>query len=325
MCIRDRSTWDPPPLKSHTMVRFSKGVIIYGGNYWLITQSLSQIQTISDRDAYMDLCYLILTANNLTINDYTAQVWADMYTRTKDSCFLVDVSKFLIPKRILYSADAYIAYEKLSCDGSATPRGECLFGRMLCNNDYWGPHCENNICPNSLCYYTKESNEDMQCFFCSGHGTCSSNGECVCNAGYTGDDCSIAQCPNGCSNSLDQSVASCIQNFPDSQCRCNERSKRGADDCSFIFCLNECSGKGKCIEGVCKCDSSFIGPDCSIPLLRIDYGFTFAQSSQRRKEDDPQSRNWMQRNTGGDKKYARGKNQGRIGEEKPLLLSLIHI
>uniref|UniRef100_A0A0L8G0B6 VWFD domain-containing protein n=1 Tax=Octopus bimaculoides TaxID=37653 RepID=A0A0L8G0B6_OCTBM len=32
----------------------------------------------------------------------------------------------------------------------------------------------------------------------------------------------------------------------------------------LTFCINECSGNGKCVDGICKCDNTFTGPDCSI-------------------------------------------------------------
>ncbi|CAI9738780.1 Willebrand factor D and EGF domain-containing [Octopus vulgaris] len=32
----------------------------------------------------------------------------------------------------------------------------------------------------------------------------------------------------------------------------------------LTFCINECSNKGRCIAGICDCEKSFTGPDCSI-------------------------------------------------------------
>lgn len=45
-------------------------------------------------------------------------------------------------------------------------------------------------------------------------------------------------------------------------CICNK--KRGGDDCSKVYCLNECSGHGRCSEGECECDEDYYGVDCSV-------------------------------------------------------------
>jgi len=38
------------------------------------------------------------------------------------------------------------------------------------------------------------------------------------------------------------------------------------DDCSQRRCLNACSGRGHCQEGLCFCEDGYQGPDCSADL-----------------------------------------------------------
>jgi len=47
-------------------------------------------------------------------------------------------------------------------------------------------------------------------------------------------------------------------------CQCQTSTKRGGDDCSYIFCLNDCGGHGDCVDGACECDDNYYGEDCSI-------------------------------------------------------------
>ena len=58
-------------------------------------------------------------------------------------------------------------------------------------------------------------------------------------------DCSGVGCANNCSNTATLTVARCIQTYPLSVCQCFRETKRGGDDCSYIFCLNDCGGHGK--------------------------------------------------------------------------------
>ncbi len=53
------------------------------------------------------------------------------------------------------------------------------------------------------------------------------SGKCVCYSGYTGEDCGI----------------------------------------SIKKCPNDCSGTGKCREGICDCEKSYYSEDCSRTAL----------------------------------------------------------
>ena len=57
--------------------------------------------------------------------------------------------------------------------------------------------------------------------------------------------------------------------FPQGHCKCNEWEKRGGDDCSYQFCLNECSSHGTCTKGKCKCFPNYYGEDCSVFVVTI--------------------------------------------------------
>ena len=51
-------------------------------------------------------------------------------------------------------------------------------------------------------------------------------------------------------------------------CKCDQYRRRGGDDCSRIYCLNECTGHGVCNEvGVCECDEDYYGVDCSVHVM----------------------------------------------------------
>ena len=57
--------------------------------------------------------------------------------------------------------------------------------------------------------------------------------------------------------------------FPQGHCKCHEWLKRGGDDCSYQFCLNECSTHGKCVKGQCQCESNYYGEDCSVFVVTV--------------------------------------------------------
>lgn len=138
---------------------------------------------------------------------------------------------------------------------------------------------------------------------CSQHGDCNLlSGQCRCDKGYDGLDCSkkieteLLECPNDCS-----SHGNC--NHFTGKCTCDPGY--AGKDCSEIpvtaiknatiskdqECPNDCSSHGHCnrTTGICKCDPSWGGPDCSfggaqeLTFLDADRVLHYEPSSGRYK------------------------------------------
>lgn len=142
------------------------------------------------------------------------------------------------------------------CNGQGTCHAN---GTCECIKDVsYGEACEGNctiqVCPsaNSLT--------------CTGHGRCGC-GKCVCNPGFTGDDCSVPDCtnitatpdPSGCG-----SYGKCVVAGDSPACDCND-GWSGAR-CSVFTCTPTCSAHGNCTASTkpyCKCNLGFTSPDCS--------------------------------------------------------------
>lgn len=158
----------------------------------------------------------------------------------------------------------------------------------LSQGDRWWVNVTYN---NGYDFSIHDHNDLHQLEECSGRGQCDrSSGQCSCVAGYTGDACSRAECPNDCSG---HGVCQAIKRFAadvgftygawdaDSEfaCKC-DAGYRGAD-CSAIECpsgsdpmgasndgsltpTQDCSGRGICDydSGLCKCFKGFYGERC---------------------------------------------------------------
>ena len=105
---------------------------------------------------------------------------------------------------------------------------------------------------------------------CSGHGLCIGVDTCVCEAGWSGSDCSLPTCfgVNGNDPAVCSGRGVCVDV---DTCAC-ESGWSGAD-CSILTCfgVNEndpavCSGRGVCVDvDTCACESGWSGADCSVP------------------------------------------------------------
>lgn len=212
---------------------------------------------------------------------------------------------------------------QLDCSG----HGTCFFGNCYCKDGYFGVDCSNATCPGDFCFYDDTNHVQRCTHCCSiwdhpdgpqpyysgvrkspcdaahpgfSHGICdggtnnppknSTNplpGMCQCVPPYVGSDCSIYDCPNGCSSTKSSPVFKsnpllhpelnyCSMEYPNARCMCNPPFT--SDNCSQIMCPNNCSyPNGVCnlTTGVCGCNnitspynnevnwSFYGGSDCS--------------------------------------------------------------
>jgi len=164
-------------------------------------------------------------------------------------------------------------YNQNTCQITISTLGSCYWGQARCISPNYGSDCSLQLCPNSFCYQDQNLIMPAECFVCSFHGQCV-GGVCQCEVGYTGPDCSLMACQNNCSNTATSVVSQCIEFDPVSVCSCVTSTKRGGDDCSNIFCLNDCGGHGVCDStGACQCTAPYTGTDCSLLIINI-YGGT---------------------------------------------------
>ena len=126
---------------------------------------------------------------------------------------------------------------------------------------------------------------------CSGVGFCkeNENGElkCLCEVGFSGEDCSVHHCVDGCSGNGVCTPSGCECNFGfvgracekktcpndcsfngfcnDGKCECKD--SYSGDDCSISRCPNQCNGHGNCVDGAhCDCFNGYAGDACETKL-----------------------------------------------------------
>ncbi|XP_078406452.1 tenascin isoform X3 [Cetorhinus maximus] len=137
----------------------------------------------------------------------------------------------------------------------------------LCNPGWKGANCTEPDCPEN----------------CNERGTCV-NGKCLCEEGFTGEDCSIeVSCPNDCSDQgrCINGVCHCFSGYTGEDCGqelcqfdCGEYGtcangvcvcdeSHTGEDCRIKLCPNNCSGQGICVNGLCVCDEGLTGEDCT--------------------------------------------------------------
>ena len=101
---------------------------------------------------------------------------------------------------------------------------------------------------------------------CSGKGQCNTTiGECVCEEGYIGNDCSLPECPrNPITNDMCSLKGNCIENGGGSignhTCDCDNGWT--GEYCSIAVCPNSCSSNGICMDELnpprCLCNAPLL-------------------------------------------------------------------
>ena len=99
---------------------------------------------------------------------------------------------------------------------------------------------------------------------CGDNGKCV-DGKCVCNQGYTGDNCQSKSTTNKCDNINCGDNGNCVEG----KCVCNKgymgdncQSKSTTNKCDNI----NCNYNGNCVDGKCVCNQGFIGNNCELPI-----------------------------------------------------------
>ena len=130
-----------------------------------------------------------------------------------------------------YSGDACEARTPaLDCAFNCSGVGVCSHGQCMCPLGRTGATCERPTCANG----------------CSGHGFCKASGECVCEAGWSGFDCStLGLPPNGCGAHGTPDLAHGVQ-----MC---EWMGGAADERTCPGLPTPCSDRGLCVNGTCYC------------------------------------------------------------------------
>merc|ERR1719160_1338300 len=199
------------------------------------------------------------------------------------------------------------------CDDQCSGHGSCIKnGVCECMENWEGPICESRMCPddcnspqgicvNHMCVcndaFVGKSCEARRCKNdCMGRGECDM-GECKCEEGYEGDDCSgeIPALPPGVvppgpaappppPRHLGDTVAFIANNLPP-VCpeECSQNGKCNEDGtCNCFpgysgkacqnFCPLSCNGQGECVNGACLCLAGFAGVDCSVSICCSGHG-----------------------------------------------------
>jgi len=144
-----------------------------------------------------------------------------------------------------------------------------------CLDNHYGIQC------NTLCYEGSEYDKAAEncstiragggtCNTCNGHGSCSTTGECQCDAGwFTGRD--GLQCSMGCGENCPSERGICQSIGGQLQCVCYPGYFGESCEQSCGSNNNKpCSGHGKCQISAerglqCICDSHHVGVNCSVP------------------------------------------------------------
>ena len=107
---------------------------------------------------------------------------------------------------------------------------------------------------------------------CSSHGQLDQLGQCICEAGWTGSDCSIQKCSLDCgpNGSCENNVCVCKPGFSGSQCQDRQ-------------CSVHCHLHGQCLNnGTCLCSKGYNGRHCTIGKWNYQYNIYILLNEPKR-------------------------------------------
>jgi leishmanolysin len=227
-------------------------------------------QKFGGRDTYADYCPFYRAYSNgdcRNIGRTPTNVNSDNYMEQvgpNSKCFQSSLSKSGSDTAALRSS----CYKVLGCTSKGL-RLSIGSGEVLCPMEGGAMRVSGYkgtiMCPvaNRLCQMMQDK--------CSGNGVLSSSGDCECNPGFVGDDCSGIACPvSAATNAECGSAAQGKCDYTTGKCACT--SAYTGITCSELVCpsssggknTSECSGHGACdrVNGVCKCGDGYSGKAC---------------------------------------------------------------
>lgn len=167
---------------------------------------------------------------------------------------------------------------QVNCTKYCGTHGACVNYTTCQCHPGWNPATS---CTTCLPTHTGSDCQHYKCSTtnCNGHGWCNSNSQCVCSAGYYGNDCQYttinvpdeSPCNGGsgcgthgvCTPAFPNSFCACYGNFQGSKCDICKKYYTGPE-CIDLICEETCQN-GQCsYPDVCTCDFGYFGERCEI-------------------------------------------------------------